>query len=189
MYRGNIPLPPSIEQLYRLVYRHLCATTLPATLLIKPWGPYLSWAKRALLIVKNYLRVLERDHHVGGFGVTVAGELQRNRYFVGSWSGKLWPYVDVRVRHVATWQLDDFDAPVQVQCHKMARCLPCLVPHKGVGLERAWIAILHVIPQVFSPLKQKRAEHDQHDGNTHANADENQPIHSLLAMQQGNDRI
>ena len=64
------------------------------------------------------------------------------------------PQVQFRSGWIATLQLKDFNAPVQIENDEVAGCMTCFMPYERIHLGGSWSAIVQIVPRCRGPGEQ-----------------------------------
>jgi hypothetical protein len=101
--------------------------------------------KGAARIVKDHLRMLEENEHIGMMRLRRCHETQGNRDKIGSRPIDVRANIHSGMGGIPTGQFNDLDLPLQVEGDEVARRAARFMPHKGIHLKGAWPPVMQIV--------------------------------------------
>lgn len=147
------------------------APSLPMLLLVSlDSGQFIGarGAEAPLLVDVDDLGLLDMHDHIGLVVALDISKAERHRHQVLPVPIQLRAEIDAGFGGITSWELDDLDAPMQVERDKMAgRTRRFVVADVGVNLEGARAAIVEIVPGGVPPADDEgearpQCQHDNH---------------------------
>jgi hypothetical protein len=122
------------------------------------------------MIVKDDLRILKENQHIGMACMAWINEAQRHRHEIGSWPVNLRPDIHPGMGGITAGQLYNLNVPMQIERKKMAGHRSGLVADERIHLKGSRPAIVEIVQSNRDPPADKLPQHNNPKHNRHAKA-------------------